>query len=107
MTTQDLKNGNPGLSDTPAQYGLRRAREVYERHGDPADGLRLVEVQLAAIIAGAYEDGVAAECKERDDVVDEDYGLVMNQASQPTPSRIVPARLAPHVEGLLPERGEE
>ena len=48
----------PGATPATMVYAIRRADEIFEKHGDPADGLRLSQVQLAAIIAGAHDDGI-------------------------------------------------
>lgn len=52
----DLKAGNPGLTDESVAFGLRRAREIFERRYNPIK-LELGEVQLAAIMAGAHHNG--------------------------------------------------
>jgi hypothetical protein len=52
-----LKAGNAELTEDDIVFGLKRAVEVYERHGNPAGPLQLNQAQLAAIIAGAHRDG--------------------------------------------------
>lgn len=79
----DLKAGNPGLSDEAAQFGLMRAWQIflrYESNGWLGDDVALIlprrwltEIQLAAIIAGAYEDGVSAEVNACDDAAERLY----------------------------------
>ena len=54
--TDDLKAGNPGVSDESVAFGLRRAREIFERRHNPIK-VELSELQLAAVMAGAHNNG--------------------------------------------------
>ena len=69
MRSDDLKAGNPDLTDEHVQFGIHRAGEIFASHDkcSPIAGqprrpgtLQLSDYQLAAIIAGAYNDGVAS-----------------------------------------------
>ena len=66
--SDDLKLGNPALTDECVQYGLRRASEIVAKHaaaGTEAFRKRypgcvhLAEIQLAAVLAEAYREGRA------------------------------------------------
>ena len=74
MKMEDLKAGNPELSDGAAEYGVNRTPRLFHTHGGPAV-MRLQPIQLAAILAGAYndghEDGRAAEVREREETEDD------------------------------------
>ncbi|MDO8705378.1 MAG: hypothetical protein Q7J84_10575 [Sulfuricaulis sp.] len=52
----NLRAGNPGVSDESVGFGLRRAREIFEKRQNPIK-VELSELQLAAIMAGAHNDG--------------------------------------------------
>ncbi len=69
MKADNLKAGNPELTDEQVQFGIRRAAEIFATHDKvrPIKSqprrpgtLQLTDYQLAAIVAGAYCDGAEA-----------------------------------------------
>lgn len=81
---ENLKTGNPELTDECTAYGLNRAAELMDRHAlkggtdllafkrrYPHPPLMLGEIQVAAIVAEAYragvEDGRASELREQEE----------------------------------------
>ncbi len=69
MKPDDLKEGNPALTDEHVQYGLRRAAEIVAKHAAAGTeafrkrypgAVHLAEIQLAAICAEAYREGMQA-----------------------------------------------
>jgi hypothetical protein len=106
---EDLKFGNPDLSDAAAEFGMRRGEEVFKRHGTHQFGHLVLDlIQVSALLAGAYndglEDGRAAEAWEaelRAKNEAEDAAWSSDNGWQDPPTRAIRGKPRPDIEEEL------